>query len=151
MVQVVLLPSVEDLVHGLAKKVVYGSPQIKAAGGGGLCGTQQSGSDISGCATQCAVQGLVGGLHGALDGGGAATVEERGVHVSCCGGVSQIHPQPRAAWLGQFMGLPHSTAQPMVCSLRGVGGGQDYWNWTRASSARRGCGLRCSAAPLLGM
>lgn len=35
-VQVVLLPSVEDLVHGLAKKVVYGSPQIKAAGGGGV-------------------------------------------------------------------------------------------------------------------
>ena len=40
--------------------------------GGGLCGTQQSGSDISGCATQCAVQGLVGGLHGALDGGGCS-------------------------------------------------------------------------------
>ena len=42
-----------------------------------MCGTQQSGSDISGCATQCAVQGLVGGLHGALDGGGcnAARVE----------------------------------------------------------------------------
>lgn len=70
-VQVVLLPSVEDLVHGMVKKVVCGSPQIKAAGGGGG-GTQQSGSDISGCATQCAVQGLAGGLHGALGGGGCS-------------------------------------------------------------------------------
>lgn len=150
MVQVVLLPSVEDLVHGMVKKVVCGSPQIKAAGGGGGVHSSPAATSV-GVRHSAPCKGWQEGYMVRWAGEGAATVEERGMHVSCCSGASQIRPQPRAAWLGQLMGLPHSTAQAVVCSLRGAGGGQGYWNWARASSTRRGCGLRCSTAPLLGM